>query len=194
MTTYYLRNFVENVSDMPAELARRFKLMREIDEKAHALQAEAEAASRKQLEEAALKVCFQVAIQLSCWQADDALVPSSCFSMASFVTGTTCVHRQMQQRRPLLPRGCAHHRLLLLRAMQLPLLQQMGSWRRICGRYCSGCSAWHACMSALLASMVRSGLKPSRCFLSTRLVTHGGCVSTVAPLLRGEDRPGAADL
>ncbi len=57
MTTYYLRNFVENVSDMPAELSRRFKLMREIDEKAHALQAEAEAASRKQLEEAALKVC-----------------------------------------------------------------------------------------------------------------------------------------
>ena len=70
MTTYYLRNFVENVSDMPAELARRFKLMREIDEKAHALQAEAEAASRKQLEEAAQKVCFQAAIHVSRWQAD----------------------------------------------------------------------------------------------------------------------------
>lgn len=56
MTTYYLRNFVENVSEMPAELARRFKLMRELDEKAHALQAEAEAASRRQLEEAGQKV------------------------------------------------------------------------------------------------------------------------------------------
>ncbi|EIE20485.1 hypothetical protein COCSUDRAFT_30639 [Coccomyxa subellipsoidea C-169] len=55
MTTHYLRNFVENVAEMPAELARRFKLMRDLDEKAHALQAEAEAASRRHLEEAGQK-------------------------------------------------------------------------------------------------------------------------------------------
>ena len=56
MTTYYLRNFVESVSELPSELARKFKLMRELDEKAHALQAEAEVASRKRLGEAAQQV------------------------------------------------------------------------------------------------------------------------------------------
>ena len=57
MTTYYLRNFVESVSELPSELARKFKLMRELDEKAHGLQAEAEAASRRRLEEAAQQAC-----------------------------------------------------------------------------------------------------------------------------------------
>ncbi len=63
MTTYYLRNFVENVAEMPAELARRFKLMRDLDEKAHALQAEAETASRRHLEEAGQKVHTLISYQ-----------------------------------------------------------------------------------------------------------------------------------
>jgi len=58
MTTYYLRNFVESVSEMPAELARKFKLMRELDEKAQSLQAESESLSRRRLEEAAQKVLY----------------------------------------------------------------------------------------------------------------------------------------
>ena len=49
----YLRNYVESVAELPSELARKFRLMRELDEKAHALQAEAEAASRRRLEDAA---------------------------------------------------------------------------------------------------------------------------------------------
>lgn len=55
MTTY-LRNYVGSVSELPGELARKFKLMRELDDKAHALQAEAEAAARQRLEELAQKV------------------------------------------------------------------------------------------------------------------------------------------
>ncbi len=51
-----MRNYVESVAELPAELARKFRLMRELDEKAHALQAEAEAASRSRLEEAAQQV------------------------------------------------------------------------------------------------------------------------------------------
>lgn len=55
MTTY-LKNYVGSVSDLPGELARKFKLMRELDDKAHVLQAEAEAAARQRLEELAQKV------------------------------------------------------------------------------------------------------------------------------------------
>ena len=55
MTTY-LRNYVGSVSELPGELARKFKLMRELDDKAHALQAEAEAAAKQRLEELAQKV------------------------------------------------------------------------------------------------------------------------------------------
>lgn len=57
MTTY-LKNYVGSVSELPGELARKFKLMRELDEKAQALQAEAEAAARQRLEELAQKVRF----------------------------------------------------------------------------------------------------------------------------------------
>ena len=60
MTTY-LRNYVGSVSELPGELARKFKLMRELDDKAIALQAEAEAAAKQRLEELAQKVrnsCF----------------------------------------------------------------------------------------------------------------------------------------
>ncbi len=55
MTTY-LRNYVGSVSELPGELARKFKLMRELDDKAIALQAEAEAAAKQRLEELAQKV------------------------------------------------------------------------------------------------------------------------------------------
>ena len=55
MTTY-LRNYVGSVSELPGELARKFKLMRELDDKAQALQAEAEAAARQRLEVLAQKV------------------------------------------------------------------------------------------------------------------------------------------
>lgn len=55
MTTY-LKTYVGSVSELPGELARKFKLMRELDEKAQALQADAEAAARQRLEELAQKV------------------------------------------------------------------------------------------------------------------------------------------
>ena len=65
MTTY-LKNYVGSVSDLPGELARKFKLMRELDDKAHVLQAEAEAAARQRLEELAQKVG---ALMYSCMRA-----------------------------------------------------------------------------------------------------------------------------
>ena len=46
MATAYLRDFVESVADLPAELQRTFALMRELDASAAALQASADAAAR----------------------------------------------------------------------------------------------------------------------------------------------------
>ncbi|KAK9823528.1 hypothetical protein WJX72_003426 [[Myrmecia] bisecta] len=51
MTTY-LRNYVESVAELPAELQRCFKLMRELDEKANDLKAEVDTACEQQLQEA----------------------------------------------------------------------------------------------------------------------------------------------
>lgn len=52
----YLRSYVESVAELPSELARKFKLMRDLDERAHALTAEAEAASLRRLEGTAQQV------------------------------------------------------------------------------------------------------------------------------------------
>jgi hypothetical protein len=49
----YLRNYVESVAELPSELSRCFKLMRELDSNANQLQADAEAASRRRLAETA---------------------------------------------------------------------------------------------------------------------------------------------
>ena len=53
MTTTHLRNFVESVAELPAELQRCFRLMRELDDKAVGLRASADAAARRRLEELA---------------------------------------------------------------------------------------------------------------------------------------------
>lgn len=52
----YLRNYVESVADLPSELSRCFKLMRELDSNAHELHVAAEAASRRRLAEFAAQV------------------------------------------------------------------------------------------------------------------------------------------
>lgn len=146
MTTYYLRNFVESVSEMPAELARKFKLMRELDEKAQSLQAESESLSRRRLEEAAQKVFYWLALfedyvplhatLLHCTTAKE-------FLLRTPVTGTCSVFyasekgiqfcRQRQQRHLLLPNGFAL-RKLLLRALPRLLQLRMRRLMRTCGR------------------------------------------------------------
>ena len=52
----YLRNYVESVAELPSELSRCFKLMRELDNSAHELQQQAEEASRRRLAEFAAQV------------------------------------------------------------------------------------------------------------------------------------------
>ncbi|KAL6786106.1 hypothetical protein ACKKBG_A01425 [Auxenochlorella protothecoides x Auxenochlorella symbiontica] len=53
MSTNYLRSFIESVSDVPAELERWFRGMRELDERAHGLQVQLEADCQQQLRLAA---------------------------------------------------------------------------------------------------------------------------------------------
>ena len=52
----YLRNYVESVAELPSELSRCFKLMRELDSSAHELQQQADEASRRRLAEFAAQV------------------------------------------------------------------------------------------------------------------------------------------
>lgn len=49
MSTNYLRAFVESVADVPSELERWFRGMRELDERAHGLQVQLEADCQQQL-------------------------------------------------------------------------------------------------------------------------------------------------
>eukprot|EP00193_Tetraselmis_chui_P010170 CAMPEP_0177787902 /NCGR_PEP_ID=MMETSP0491_2-20121128/21793_1 /TAXON_ID=63592 /ORGANISM="Tetraselmis chuii, Strain PLY429" /LENGTH=53 /DNA_ID=CAMNT_0019309389 /DNA_START=21 /DNA_END=179 /DNA_ORIENTATION=- len=46
-STSYLQNFVNNVSELPIALKRNFAVMRELDEKAHVLRGEIQAAARE---------------------------------------------------------------------------------------------------------------------------------------------------
>lgn len=52
----FLRNYVESVAELPSELSRCFKLMRELDGSAHELQQQADKASRRRLAEFAVQV------------------------------------------------------------------------------------------------------------------------------------------
>jgi len=49
-STSYLQNFVNNVSELPIALKRNFAVMRELDEKAHVLRGEIQAAAREKLD------------------------------------------------------------------------------------------------------------------------------------------------
>lgn len=79
----YLRSYVESVAELPSELARKFKLMRELDEKAHALSAEAEAASRRRLEGTAQQVPLLVLLlQAPAWHCSSVSDASVFFGQA----------------------------------------------------------------------------------------------------------------
>ena len=127
----YLRNYVESVAELPSELARKFRLMRELDEKAHALQAEAEAASRRRLEEAAQQVRLG-----TCWQGHSVLLlvlgPCCCTSAYASIA---CMCRLRQ------PQLCRH----LQSACALPV-QRHRAARQLQQPRTSGLRrTWHRC-------------------------------------------------
>lgn len=57
MAVDYLEKYIERVADVPAELRRRFKLIRDLDERSAKLQADLDEKYKEQLVQAQSKAC-----------------------------------------------------------------------------------------------------------------------------------------